>query len=898
MANKYVKFHGIKLADGSEIENLRVEKVTADPTPISAGRLWYNETTKAFKFSSLDGSGNIIIRQAASLEELNTEVATLNTAITNEASTRASNDSTLQTNIDTEAVNRANHPATIIFNTTNNSASNFIIDGDSNPTLKLTPGVTYRFDLNLGTHPIVITSAQVTSNFSSNYYNDGLSHVADNGTTSTGAAAQGKTSGKLFFKVPHDAPDQVYYICTNHPAAMAGILKTSALPATVQQEIDAIELGAGLETNGTYNADSTTVYLTTASSLKDADNKLDTAINNVSLELDTTQNSAGFTGSGAYLADGSSNYISSATTLKNADTLLDAQIKTNADAIAAEISARTNADNAITTDITNLQSDVTANTSQINTVEASAGLNVSGLYVAEGSSNYITAATSLKDADNKLDTQIKTNADAILTKLPLAGGTMSGDIDGNGNKVLFANVYSALSDLPSASTYHGMFAHVHATGKGYFAHAGNWVELANYSDLNDYLSLSGGTMTSAINMGGQKITNLGTPTVSTDASTKAYVDSVANGLDVKNSVRVATTTNGTLSSAFANGQTIDGVTLSTGDRILLKNQTTGSENGIYTVNSSGAPTRAEDFDTDTEVTAGAFTFIEEGTINGNNGFVVISDDPVTVGTTSITFQQFSGAGQILEGNGLQKDGNTLSVKLDGTSISASSSGIKLSDTLSNKITTNETNISNLQTELDATQTGAGLGSDGSYTANNSSNYITGATTLQGADNLLDTQVKSVVDLIDTIESSVGLSTTGTYSVSGTNYINSSTSITSAIGLLDTQIKTNYDDLESLILDVESNSEAESSARIAGDNSVRTSVNNLRFTYQSSASALVHTIAHNLNSNFLLFQVMVLDSDGKYKNDVVPVEETDANTLTITLTQASHIRVSVMSMTNI
>ena len=149
MANKYVKFHGIKLADGSEIENLRVEKVTADPTPISAGRLWYNETTKAFKFSSLDGSGNIIIRQAASLEELNTEVATLNTAITNEASTRASNDSTLQTNIDAEAVNRANHPATIIFDVTNNSASNFIIDGDSNPTLKLTPGVTYRFDLNL-----------------------------------------------------------------------------------------------------------------------------------------------------------------------------------------------------------------------------------------------------------------------------------------------------------------------------------------------------------------------------------------------------------------------------------------------------------------------------------------------------------------------------------------------------------------------------------------------------------------------------------------------------------------------------------------------------------------------------------------------------------------------------
>ena len=83
----------------------------------------------------------------------------------------------------------------------------------------------------------------------------------------------------------------------------------------------------------------------------------------------------------------------------------------------------------------------------------------------------------------------------LSTKLNLSGGTMSGDIDGNGNKVLFANVYSQLSDLPSASTYHGMFAHVHGTGKGYFAHAGAWVPLANESTT---LALSGGAMTGAI----------------------------------------------------------------------------------------------------------------------------------------------------------------------------------------------------------------------------------------------------------------------------------------------------------------------------------------------------------------------------------------------------------------
>ena len=91
----------------------------------------------------------------------------------------------------------------------------------------------------------------------------------------------------------------------------------------------------------------------------------------------------------------------------------------------------------------------------------------------------------------------KTAADARF--LGLAGGTMTGDIDGNGNKVLFGNVYSTTGDLPSASTYHGMFAHVHGTGKGYFAHAGNWVALANDSDK---LNLSGGTMTGNLNVGG------------------------------------------------------------------------------------------------------------------------------------------------------------------------------------------------------------------------------------------------------------------------------------------------------------------------------------------------------------------------------------------------------------
>ena len=166
-----------------------------------------------------------------------------------------------------------------------------------------------------------------------------------------------------------------------------------------------------------------------------------------------------------------------------------------------------------------------------------------------------------------------------------------------------------------------------------------------------------------LSLNSNKITNLTDPTGDQDAATKSYVDAIKSGLDVKDSCHVATTTAGTLSTSFANGQTVDGVTLVTGDRILIKDQATGSENGIYTVNSSGAPTRATDFDSNAEVTSGAFTFVEEGTVNGDGGFVLTTNDPITVGTTSLTFVQFSGAGQITAGTGLSKSGNTLNVNI-------------------------------------------------------------------------------------------------------------------------------------------------------------------------------------------------------------------------------------------
>lgn len=164
-----------------------------------------------------------------------------------------------------------------------------------------------------------------------------------------------------------------------------------------------------------------------------------------------------------------------------------------------------------------------------------------------------------------------------------------------------------------------------------------------FSDAEDNIATISHS-SGSISLNGANVTNVGTPTVSHHATTKAYVDSVASGLQVKDAVLAATTGNGTLASSFANGQSIDGVTLATGNRILVKNQTAGAENGIYTVNASGAPTRATDFDDDAEVEAGAFVFVTAGTTLADTGWVLTTDGSITLGTTSLSFSQFSSSG--------------------------------------------------------------------------------------------------------------------------------------------------------------------------------------------------------------------------------------------------------------
>lgn len=152
----------------------------------------------------------------------------------------------------------------------------------------------------------------------------------------------------------------------------------------------------------------------------------------------------------------------------------------------------------------------------------------------------------------------------------------------------------------------------------------------------------------------QKIVNLASPSAAADAVNKQYVDDRLNGLAWKAPVRVATTTNGTLATAFVNGSVVDGVTVNTGDRILLMAQTTASENGIRIVGASGAPVRATDMDVSSEAVNNTTVLVQEGTVNGDKAFTLTTNGAIVLDTTALTFAQVgaSGGGTYIAGNGL------------------------------------------------------------------------------------------------------------------------------------------------------------------------------------------------------------------------------------------------------
>jgi hypothetical protein len=215
----------------------------------------------------------------------------------------------------------------------------------------------------------------------------------------------------------------------------------------------------------------------------------------------------------------------------------------------------------------------------------------------------------------------------------------------------------------------------------------------------------------------QKADDISQNVLNLDATLRSYVDGLVSGLDVKHSVKAATidASNVNLNSIYtvSNPLIIDGIIINDKDRILLKNQTNKRENGIYDL-SGNSLVRSSDFNTSDNISYGAFTFVELGNINNDKGFILTkgttSPEVVTVGNTELDFSQFSGAGQIVAGNGLAKNGEVISVNVDSSTINITNDILHIHNDFIRQIDNSFNNVyikseinnrfTNLETEID------------------------------------------------------------------------------------------------------------------------------------------------------------------------------------------------------
>lgn len=402
---------------------------------------------------------------------------------------------------------------------------------------------------------------------------------------------------------------------------------------------------------------------------------------------------------------------------------------------------------------------------ELDNTQTAAGFNADGTLTAFSGSNYLVSSETLRAALVALDTQLKSASDAAAqaqTEVDAVETALAAEVTRatDAESVLTTDL---AAEATRATTAEGTLT----TNLAAEVTRATDAEAAIAQDLADEITARG----------------------LAELAIQNEIEAKLNGLKWKTSVR-AIEINANLSLTGA--ATVDGVVLADGDRVAVIAQTEPADNGIYVVNTAGAWTRSTDFDGTSpinEINSASF-FVEEGTSLADTGWTQINQVN-TVGTDAIAFTQFNGATGIGAGAGLYKTGNTLEigegagivvtadaievalasagglgfdgsdavqVVADGTSLTVSASGVKVSDTLTTEIGALRTDLTSeastrgtadaaLQTELDATQVGAGLAADGTLAAFTGANYVSAADSLRAAVVALDTQAKANADAV-------------------------------------------------------------------------------------------------------------------------------------------------------
>jgi hypothetical protein len=574
--------------------------------------------------------------------------------------------------------------------------------------------------------------------------------------------------------------------------------------STLQSEVDAIESAAGLNTDGSFTAPTGTNYLGSITTLKGGLSTLDTQIKSnadaissndtdiaqnasdiTSLETlaDTHESSIGLNSDGSYSAISAANYATSSSSLKAAVAQLDTQAKTNADAISAETSARQSADSTLTSSISTLQSEVDA-------TQTGAGLDSSGGYTANSGTNYLASATSLKDADEKLDSQVKTNADAIA----------SNDSD-------ISSLQSDVATKASSSSVSALQTEVDAIESGVGLSASG-----AYSTPASSNYLGGSTVKAELVLLDTQL-----------ASTQGDLDTAESDITALESLADTHEASIGLSASGAyvgrsGSNYLDTASSVVGEATLLDAQIKTNADAIALKASSSSVSALQTEVDNVESAVGLATDGTFSSFSGQNylnsattikGGMELLDAAIKTRQDNIDSEASTRASQdnVLSGKidtveasvGLQADG---SLSITGTNyLNSSTSIVYALDVLD----TNQKFLADVQANV---KTSAGLTSTGTLTAYSSTNYISGS--LKAAIEALDAQVKSNADDItglggtdisnlqtelDDTQTAVGLDSNGDYvSRSGTNYLDSATNVVGEITALDTQVKTNADNI--------------------------------------------------------------------------------------------------------